>query len=293
MGSNEGGQTFWGIETHTFAAVPRRLGQTQGAAFIAVAVNTQYIETMWNRWIKGLSLPLKALNRGTIWNWLPSRCAICQTWPQAPICETCVGRFAQPQRRCTTCALPLLHADQQCGPCQLSRPPLDLCLAATAYAWPWVDLIARFKFREQAGWDAPLALLMQSTPLAEDTLDAADWVLPIPLSAQRLSERGYNQAWLLARQLSPNKAHAQWLLRTRDTPSQRSLPRADRLANLEGAFAITPLGEAQLAGKRVMLVDDVMTSGASLHAAARVLRQAGAVHISALVLARTEANGHN
>jgi ComF family protein len=248
---------------------------------------------MWNRWLKGLSTARAAWRPTALWQWLPSRCAICQTWPQAPICETCIGRFAQPQRRCTTCALPLPHAGPQCGACLLSPPPLDLCLTATAYAWPWVELIARYKFREQAGWDRPLATLMRSVPWAEDTLDAADWVLPIPLSSQRLSERGYNQAWLLARQLSPNKADAQLLMRTRDTPSQRHLPRAERLANLEGAFALAEGRSAQLTGKRVVLVDDVMTSGASLHSAARALRLAGAVHISALVLARTEAHGPN
>jgi ComF family protein len=190
-----------------------------------------------------------------------------------------------------TCALPLPHPARRCGACLTTPPPLDLCLATTAYAWPWVDLIARYKFQQQAGWAGPLATLMLSTPWAEDTLDAADWVLPIPLSAQRLAERGYNQSWLLARQLSPRKADAHLLLRTRDTPSQRSLPRAERLANLVGALAVEPLRAAQLRGKKVVLVDDVMTSGASLHTAARVLRDAGVAHISALVLARTEVGG--
>jgi predicted amidophosphoribosyltransferase len=78
------------------------------------------------------------------------------------------------------------------------------------------------------------------------------------------------------------------LLRTRDTPSQRSLPRAERLANLVGAFAVEPLRAKELRGQRVVLIDDVMTSGASLHMAARVLRQAGVANVSALVLARTE-----
>lgn len=273
--------------------LPQRTALLERAAALVEVLGGEYIDYMWNRWLKALSLPPTTWHPRQLLHGLPSRCAICQTWPQAPICEACIGRFAQPLKRCSTCALPLSLATSLCGHCQLSRPPLDLCLSATAYAWPWVDLIARFKFREQAGWDRPLATLMQSTPLAEDALHAADWVLPIPLSAQRLSERGYNQAWLLARLLSPGKAHAQWLLRTRDTPSQRSLPRAERLANLEGAFAVAPEREAQLTGKRVLLVDDVMTSGASLHTAARVLRQAGVVHISALVLARTEADGQN
>lgn len=234
---------------------------------------------------------LAAWRLSRLWAGLPSRCAICQSWPQAPLCEACISRFAPPLHRCSTCALPVPDAIRLCGACVLARPPLDLCLAATAYAWPWVDVIARYKFREQAGWDGPLASLMRSTPWAEDTLDAADWVLPIPLSTRRLSERGFNQSWLLARQLSPRKADAHMLLRTRDTPSQRTLPRAQRLANLSGAFAIAPLRAAQLQGKRVVVVDDVMTSGASLHAAAHVLRQAGAAHISALVLSRTDVRG--
>ena len=120
-------------------------------------------------------------------------------------------------------------------------------------------------------------------------LDAPCPFLPIPLSAERLAERGYNQSLLLARQLSPQKTQAELLLRTRHTPVQRTLPRAERLANLNGAFAVEPLRAAEVRGRTVLLVDDVMTSGASLHTAAQALREAGARHISAVVLARTEA----
>lgn len=240
-------------------------------------------------WRRPLALASIATRPGGWWGWLPSRCAICQSWPQPPLCEACISRFAPPQHRCLSCALPLPQPAHRCGTCLKTPPPLDLCLTATAYAWPWMDLIARYKFRQQPGWAEPLATLMRSTPWAEDTLDKADWVLPIPLSVQRLAERGYNQSWLLARHLSPHRADAQLLLRTRDTPSQRTLPRAERLANLVGAFAVEPLRAAQLRGKKVVLIDDVMTSGASLHTAARVLRAAGATQVSALVLARTEA----
>ena len=252
----------------------------------------QYIDFMWPSWFKArLALrsdhgPVQRPDR--FWGWMPSRCAICQSWPQAPLCEACISRFAQPRHRCMTCALPLPASASRCGPCLRRPPPLDVCLSATDYAWPWVDLIARFKFQQQAGWAGPLATLMLSTPLAEDALEAADWVLPMPLSLARLAQRGFNQSHLLARQLSPDKADAHLLLRTRDTPSQRGLPRAQRLSNLQGAMAIEPLRAAELRGQRVLLVDDVMTSGASLHTAAHVLRQAGVVHISALVLARTD-----
>ncbi|OYU10734.1 MAG: phosphoribosyltransferase [Comamonadaceae bacterium PBBC1] len=240
------------------------------------------------QWHQRLGLKLGGLKPSRFWQSIPSRCAVCQSWPSTPLCDACISRFAQPQHRCLGCALRLSHPGPRCSTCMLAPPPLNLCMTATSYEWPWVDLITRFKFHHQAGWDRPLATLMLSAPGADDVLDAADWVLPIPLSNQRLAERGFNQSWLLARQLDPHKADAHLLLRTRNTPSQRTLPRTERLANLDGAFAVEPLRSALLRNKNVLLIDDVMTSGASLHTAARVLRQAGATHVSALVLARTE-----
>ncbi len=110
----------------------------------------------------------------------------------------------------------------------------------------------------------------------------------MPLSVQRLRERGFNQALEIARRLAPAKTDAHTLLRIRDTAPQRSLDRAGRLLNVRGAFAVEPSRAARVVGRHVLLVDDVMTSGASLHAAAAALRQAGAVRVSALVLARTD-----
>ncbi|PUE09222.1 phosphoribosyltransferase [Limnohabitans sp. T6-5] len=249
---------------------------------------------MWAKLFRKLSSPLAPHRPDGTWGWLPSRCAVCRSWPHAPLCDLCISRFAPPVQRCSTCALPLPALTAQCGSCIKSPPPLDSCLTATAYAWPWIELIAKLKFQQQAGWAGPLATLMLSAPGVEDALDATDWVLPIPLSPQRLAERGYNQALLLADKLSPPKTDARLLLRTRHTPAQRTLPRAERLSNLQGAFAVEPLRAQEIRGKRVVLVDDVMTSGASLHTAAQVLRQAGASHISAIVLARTETDstGH-
>ena len=218
---------------------------------------------------------------------MPSRCAICRYWPAEPVCEVCITRFAHPVSRCPTCALPAPDGVLRCGACLQDPPPLTRCLCAVDYAWPWRDLVARFKFREQPGWDQPLAWLMRSASGAEDVLHDADRVLPIPLSRERLAERGYNQSWLLARRLAPDKADPDLLLRIRHTPSQRTLPRSGRLANLEGAFAVDPLRAGEVHDRHLLLVDDVMTSGASLHTAARVLLQAGARQVSALVLART------
>jgi ComF family protein len=219
---------------------------------------------------------------------LPSQCAICHAWPAQPLCEACVTRFAQPVARCATCALPVPANLRQCGACLRQPPPFDACLAAVSYSWPWPDCIARLKFHQASGWAGPLATLVRSAPWVEPALDKADLVLPMPLSRERLADRGFNQALLLARHLAPAKTDAGLLLRIRDTPPQRSLPRGERLRSVQGAFAAEPLRAAALQGRRVVLVDDVMTSGASLHAAASALRQAGVAHITALVVARTE-----
>ncbi len=218
---------------------------------------------------------------------LPSQCAVCRAWPSRPVCDACVSRFAPPTDRCDTCALPIAPGVDRCGECVLHPPPLDACLAACTYAWPWPDCIAQFKFRAEAGWAGPLATLMRSAPWVEPALENCDVVLPMPLSRERLRERGFNQAFELARRLSPEKADARLLLRTRETPAQSELTRAERLRNLRGAFALEPLRAGEVRDRRIVLVDDVMTSGASLFSAAQVLRAAGAAHITAVVLART------
>ena len=219
---------------------------------------------------------------------LPSQCLVCHAWPAQTICEACVDRFAQPQARCQTCALPIPAGVDQCGACLTHPPPLDGCLAAVSYDYPWSDLIVGFKFHGQPGRASAFALLLRSTPWVEPALDAADLVVPMPLARQRLQTRGFNQALLLARQLAPEKTNHRLLLRILDTPAQSSLKRTERLASVKHAFATEPLLHHQVQGARLVLVDDVMTSGASLHAAALALRQAGAVHVTALVFARTE-----
>lgn len=219
---------------------------------------------------------------------LPSQCAVCGSWPCEPVCEACVDRFAQPCARCDTCATPVHGGVTRCGACIRDPPPLDACVAAVHYAYPWAGLIVRFKFQGQPGWAAALASVLRHAPWVEPALDRADLVLPMPLSRQRLRQRGFNQALELARHLTPVKIDPVVLLRIRDTPPQSTLSRADRLRNVRHAFAIAPHRCDALAGRRVVLVDDVMTSGASLFAAAATVRAAHAEHVTALVLARAD-----
>lgn len=236
----------------------------------------EYIGWMFRRLLQGLAARL------------PSQCAVCRAWPSEPVCEPCIAQFAQPVLRCSTCALPVPAGVRVCGVCTTHPPPLDSCLAALAYTYPWSGLIGDFKFHQHPGWSHQFALLMRSAPWVEPALDKADLLVPLPLSTLRLQERGYNQALLLARSLEPAKVAPHVLLRILHTPPQSTLARKERLLSLQHAFAVDPLHAKRVRGKRVVLVDDVMTTGASLHAAASVLRQAGASHITALVLARTE-----
>ena len=218
---------------------------------------------------------------------VPSQCAVCHAWPAQRVCNACVARFAQPATRCERCALRVPAGVAVCGACLRNPPALDACVAAVDYAYPWVDALAEFKFRGDPGWTNTLGALLRSTPWAEPALEAADIVVPVPLSTERLRERGFNQSALLAQHLAGAKTHTRTLLRLHATETQSALPRAQRLHNLRGAFAVEPLHAAALRGQRVVLVDDVMTTGATLEAAAQPLRQAGVTHITAIVLART------
>ena len=253
---------------------------------IAAIEGGEYIEPMLDAppagiWRQGLRALSALANR------LPSQCAVCHSWPTRRVCDACRTRFAPQLARCTTCACTVPDGVAQCGQCLRQPPPLDACLAAVNYAYPWAHLLAQFKFQGDPGWAAALAGLMHQMPGAPTALAQADLVLPVPLAPARLRQRGYNQALLLARQLGSTRVQAQLLLRTRDAEAQSHLTRAERLHNLRGAFALDPLQAPQVMGRHVLLVDDVMTTGATLHAAAAPLREAGAKRITAMVLART------
>jgi ComF family protein len=236
----------------------------------------EYIDPMFRRLLEGIA------------NALPGQCAVCRAWPAQAVCESCVGRFAQPQERCKRCAIPVASGMAECGSCVGCAPPLDACYAAVSYGYPWSTLIAQFKFNGEAGWARAFATLMRSAPWIEPALDHADLVLAMPLSPKRLAERGFNQSLVLARKLAGRKTDSSLLLRIRHTDTQSALNRETRLANVKGAFAVDPLRASEVRGRRVVVVDDVMTSGASLFSASQALREAGAAHVTAIVLARTD-----
>ena len=219
---------------------------------------------------------------------VPGQCAVCHAWPAQALCGACRARFGRPQPRCARCALPVPSGVDQCGQCLAEPPPLDACHAAVSYAYPWSALVAQYKFKGEPGWARVFAQVMQGAQGMARSLQEAELVLPMPLARERLAERGFNQALELARLLAPSRVDPGVLLRIRHTPAQSALDRRARIANVKGAFALEPTRAGAVRGRQVMLVDDVMTSGASLHAAAHVLREGGAARVTAVVLARTD-----
>ncbi|MFG6440699.1 ComF family protein [Roseateles sp. LKC17W] len=226
------------------------------------------------------------------------QCTVCRAWSHQTICESCITLYARPQPRCWTCAtrLPPTMTGRprpQCGRCLLQAPPLDHTVAALEYGFPWDGLLQHFKYHQALELRESL-LERLNCALNASEVSAPDWLLPVPLSAERLRERGYNQSHELARALARRRGlrcEPDLLLRVRHTEAQASLKLDARAANVHGIFAIEPQKAGQLRGTNVALLDDVMTSGATLYELARVLLQAGVMSVQAWVIARTPEPG--
>lgn len=220
---------------------------------------------------------------------MPSLCAVCHDWGMSRVCHECVRRFAPALPRCRHCALEVPAGTETCGACLIDPPPFAEALAAVDYGHPWDTLITRFKFHEALDLAAVLAGRMLDAHRSAQA-HAPTLLLPIPLSDARLRERGYNQAWILTRRLGAAlrcEVEPDLLLRIKDTPHQLALPPDRRAGNVRGAFAVEPGRRAELQGRTVTLVDDVMTTGATVAEAARSLLQAGAREVGVWVVART------
>jgi len=220
---------------------------------------------------------------------LPSQCEVCRSWDADRLCGDCIVRFTPAGGRCPRCALRLASAQTPCGRCLESPVPQQHTVCAVDYDFPWDRLITDFKFHDRIELAAPLARCLAAALACADA-PAPDLVLPVPLAAARLAERGYNQAWELARHVARARqlpARADVLLRPLASQHQAGLTRVQRLANLRAAFMVEPRRRNIVAGRRVALVDDVLTTGATAAEATRTLLRAGAAAVDVWVLART------
>lgn len=216
---------------------------------------------------------------------LPPRCLLCSAAGAdgVDLCAACAAELPRNRTCCARCALPLAVPAALCGECQRHAPPWDAAWAPFRYDWPLDRLEARFKFGRDLAAGRALATLWQreAMPLAKPGL-----LLPVPLHRDRLRQRGYNQALELAkplaRQLGVPLRH-DLLLRRRDTAAQTELDAAARRRNVRGAFAVRA-GTALPA--HVAILDDVMTTGATLAECTRALKHAGAQRVDVWALAR-------
>ncbi|WP_245746695.1 ComF family protein [Paraburkholderia lycopersici] len=226
---------------------------------------------------------------------LPNLCPLCGNLSRASLCVCCDAAYwNEPRLRCTVCAMPLAHrrraagrARYRCEACFDAPPAFDATLALADYRAP-LDLLARnLKFRARLALGEEFARRLALA--AQDALDTEgmpDIVVPVPLSRERLVERGYNQAWQIARPLARRlgtRADATLVRRIVHTAPQSKLDREARRRNVGRAFALA----RPLDGQHVGVVDDVMTSGATLDALARTLKTAGARRVTNFVALRT------
>lgn len=210
-------------------------------------------------------------------------CYLCRGAAASLLCAACdadLPRLAGP--RCPRCALESPRGEL-CGRCLAHPPNYDATTAVLEYEFPADALVHSLKFRGELALSSFLGKLLADCVAHENI----DWVVPVPLSPERLRRRGFNQAVEIARYVRPEKIALELCVRSRDTPAQMDLPFDERRRNVRGAFRCT----RALLGQSVALVDDVMTTGATLDELARILKAAGAARVVNWVVARTAAPG--
>jgi len=240
------------------------------------------------------------------WPWLPwrPRCQGCgeRCHGERDLCPACEAALPRIHAACATCGLPMPSpamaamaagadprhaAHARCAECRRAPPPLDRVVVPFLYASPLDRWVPRFKFHHDLAAGRLLSQLMLE---ACATAPRPDALVPVPLHRARLRRRGYDQALELAKPLARALAlplRTDLLRRVRATSAQSSLHAGERHRNLQGAFALARRAHRHPLPTHVALIDDVMTTGATLHAAAHALRAAGVARVDAWACART------
>jgi ComF family protein len=220
---------------------------------------------------------------------LPQRCELCVARTEnALLCVACERSLPRIAAACPVCALPSA-GELVCGTCAAHPPPFAATIAAFAYAFPTDRLLQRIKYGGRialAEWAGAALASMARHSLSKRTIrDCPDRIVALPLAASRQRERGFNQAREISVHVGPRigLTLAAPLERIAAGPPQTTLPWAERGRNVRGAFAVS----SNVQGARIALVDDVMTTGATLAEASRALIAAGAERVECWVVART------
>jgi len=221
----------------------------------------------------------------------PSICRLCANpaEPGAPVCDDCLTKIEFIKARCDICGESFAagNIEHVCGDCSLDRPSFEKARAWVKFQDPVISIVHRFKYRHGfyfADWMVTGMVDVFEREFADEKFDV---IIPVPLHWRRLLTRGYNQALILARPLGrklkiPIAPGA--LVRRVNNPPQVGLSRAQRRENMKKVFAVK--NKKNVAGKNILLVDDVITTGATVSEAAKVLVKAGAETVSVLAFGR-------
>ena len=224
---------------------------------------------------------------------LPSSCALCGARCDAPVCAPCRLQFLAPRAaRCPCCANPVgaLDAGWPCGACQSHPPAFDATIVAADYDAPLDQLVLQLKFGGTLALAPWFGLALRDAVMARERFELPTILCPVPLGRQRLAERGFNQALEIARPLSAALGIAlrpALAVRARETQAQSGVAPAERKKNIRDAFIVAPSALDLVRGRHIGVVDDVMTSGATLHELAAMFKRFGAARVSNFVFART------
>lgn len=233
-----------------------------------------------------------------VYKWLRIEqfCLLCaaRTGTERAVCDPCEADLPWLGTCCEICALPLPSAGMTCGQCLKSPPAFDHIIAPWRFDFPIDSLITRFK--HQSNW--PLGRLLATllvqhlSHLFVEGMPRPDLLLPVPLARKRLRQRGFNQAQMLAEWIGPAlqiPVRNDLLLRPVETAPQQQLEAVARHRNLRRAFALAD--DQPLRDRHLVIVDDVVTTGATVQALARLLKRAGARRVDVYCLARTPRPG--
>ncbi|MES2537783.1 MAG: phosphoribosyltransferase family protein [Pseudomonadota bacterium] len=226
---------------------------------------------------------------------IPSCCALCGGTGNDALCEACHARFfSAPQHRCGQCAIPLpditASSASSCGDCLKQNPAFDATIVATDYVPPVDQLVLALKFGSQLALAPAFARMLRDALLRAPDSKLPTLLTAVPLGAQRLAERGFNQALEIARPLSRGLGiglDAGLIVRSRDTQAQAMLHPAQRQQNIRHAFVVSGDAIGRVHGQHVGVVDDVMTTGETLNELAATLKRFGALRVTNFVFART------
>lgn len=225
---------------------------------------------------------------------IPTLCMVCEN-PQAKIvCDKCRKRIAinrsQISSSCEVCALPIKPHQSICTQCEEERPAFDRVVYLDLYQEPLRHPLHLLKYQKRLACASGFALLWNT--FHQNALKScdADVLIPVPLSQAKLAARGFNQAWEIAKQLDlPNsvKRAPNLVICQRANAAQASLSRANRTASMQERFILKADAVTVIRNRHILIVDDVLTTGSTIHSLATTLKQSGAKRVTAWTMFRT------